>query len=96
MEPLFAKDNSKLHHVNERMRTNFANSGRIAGLGVLYDDFSEDSSPGKLGVTEGTPVYKQCTEEEKELIQNGGKVKTYRLSRAELIEKGYIKESEGK
>lgn len=30
-------------HANERMRTSFANSGRIAGDGILYDDYSEES-----------------------------------------------------
>ena len=30
-------------HANERMRTSFTNSGRIAGDGILYDDYSEES-----------------------------------------------------
>lgn len=33
-------------HANERMRTNFVNSGRIAGGGILYDDYSEESWGG--------------------------------------------------
>ena len=33
-------------HANERMRTSFSNSGRIAGDGILYDDYSEESWGG--------------------------------------------------
>ena len=28
---------------NHTMRTGLANSGRAAGMGILYDDYSEDS-----------------------------------------------------
>ena len=35
-------------HANEFIRTGFANSGRIAGMGIAHDDYSEDS---------GCPTY---------------------------------------
>ena len=43
---MFAKDNKRKRHANERMRTSFSNSGRIAGAGILYDDYSEESCGG--------------------------------------------------
>jgi hypothetical protein len=30
-------------HINERLRTEFANSGRAAGIGTLYDDYGDES-----------------------------------------------------
>lgn len=33
-------------HINERMRTSFTNSGRVAGAGILYDDYGEESWGG--------------------------------------------------
>lgn len=42
-------------HINERLRTEFANSGRAAGIGTLYDDYGDESGnphygPLKAGV----------------------------------------------
>ena len=33
-------------HANEHMKTSLRNGGRIAGMGVLYDDYSEESYGG--------------------------------------------------
>ena len=30
-------------HVNERLHTEFANSGRMAGIGISYDHYDEES-----------------------------------------------------
>ena len=30
-------------HTNERIHTNFANSGRIAGIGISYDRYDDES-----------------------------------------------------
>ena len=30
-------------HVNERLHTEFANSGRVAGAGISYDRYDEES-----------------------------------------------------
>lgn len=64
----FGKDNNRKRHANERMRTSFANSGRIAGTGILYDDYSETSYPSGMMRTDYFPEKKvgiPLTEEEK-------------------------------
>ena len=45
-------------HANERMRTSFANSGRIAGEGILYDDYGDESGyrPPLLGTNRTAKV----------------------------------------
>ena len=30
-------------HVNEKLHTTFRNSGRVAGIGILYDRYDEES-----------------------------------------------------
>lgn len=32
-------------HVNEFLKSNFANSGRVAGAGISYDRYDEESTP---------------------------------------------------
>lgn len=72
----------KRRHINEFMKTRFRNSGRAAGMGILYDDYSEESYPSvntdprycpdpKLGIP--------LTEKEKKFRDEGGPVKTYRI-----------------
>ena len=39
-------------HINERLRTEFANSGRAAGIGISYDRYDEES---------GGPCYNHAT-----------------------------------
>ena len=63
---------------NHTMRTSLANSGRAAGMGILYDDYSEDS--GKSTHYESTwPIFQSdlLNEEEKEALN--GPVITKRL-----------------
>ena len=60
---------------NHTMRTSLANSGRAAGMGILYDDYSEDS--GKPTHYESTwPIFQSdlLNEEEKEAL-NGPVIK---------------------
>lgn len=38
-----AKDNKRKRHINEFRKTSFANSGRAAGMGILYDRYDEES-----------------------------------------------------
>lgn len=89
---MFAKDTNR-GHAHERLKTNLANSGRISGMGISYDNYSENSYPvgAYPAPNKGTPVHKPLTQEESDFIHNGGKVKTYKLSKAELQEMGYIK-----
>jgi hypothetical protein len=73
---------SKRGHANEHMKTSFRNSGRIAGIGILYDDYSEEAFSSvntdprycpdpKLGIP--------LTEEEKKFRDEGGPVITYQI-----------------
>lgn len=69
-------------HVNERIRTSLANSGRIAGTGMLYDDYSETSYPSGMMRTDYFPEKKvgiPLTEEERRFREEGGPVITYRI-----------------
>lgn len=80
----FAKDNRLKRHANEFRRTQFANSGRIAGTGILYDDYSEEAYPSVIIRTDYFPDYKvgyQETKEEKDFRDNGGEVVSYRLKK---------------
>ena len=68
-------------HVNEFLRTSL-NSGRIAGAGILYDDYSETSYPSGMMRTDYFPEKKvgiPLTEEEKRFREEGGPVITYRI-----------------
>lgn len=73
------KDNKRKRHINERMRTSLANSGRAAGMGILEDRYDEDSGGwvyGRGNVQVVTPSD-FLTKEEKEALS--GPVITYNL-----------------
>lgn len=74
---------SKRNTANQQLRTNFTNSGRIAGMGILYDNYSEESGmpnydPGKIRVSLPSDFL---SKEEKEALN--GEVKTYYIKEAE-------------
>lgn len=76
------KDNKRKRHSNEFMRTSFANSGRIAGSDILYDDYSETSYPSGITRTDYFPEKKvgiPLTEEEKKFRDEGGPVTVYKI-----------------
>ena len=75
------KDNKRKRHTNEFMRTSLAISGRIAGSGVLYDDYSEDSYRGapRPDYFPEPKLRIPLTEEEKRFRDEGGPVATYNL-----------------
>ena len=76
-----AKDNKRKRHANEFLRTSL-NSGRIAGTGILYDDYSEASYPSVMTRTDYFPEKKvgiPLTDEEKRFREEGGPVITYRI-----------------
>ncbi len=79
-------------HANEFLRTNFVNSGRIAGMGILYDDYSEESG-GPIYGGKGVVIvrYPERNEDEKDKLLNTP-VKTYKLSRYERIKYMTIEE----
>lgn len=67
-------------HINEFLKTRLANYGRAAGIGIAYDDYSENSYGGYRNVSAGpvkTP-YDYMTAEERAKLN--GPVKTYRLN----------------
>ena len=83
-----AKDNKRKSHINERMRTSLANSGRAAGMGILYDDYSETSYPSGMMKTNHFPEHKvglPLTEEERKFKEEGGPVITYRIEDLEGV-----------
>ena len=68
-------------HANERMRTSFANSGRIAGEGILYDDYSEES--GHRPPVANTRRTAKVTFPLDPLEQRDGPVITYKMAKGE-------------
>ncbi len=63
-------------HANEFLRTE---TGRLAGSGILYDDYSEESGGWKYrGKYEGTVLFPQRTEDEKYALFNSPVI-TYNL-----------------
>lgn len=71
-------------HINELLRTP---SGRLAGSGMDYDDYSEEARLSK-NTLKANPVY---TEEYSEYIKElqNQPVKTYKLTKEEMDE--YLK-----
>lgn len=66
-------------HINEFLKTQLANSGRAAGIGITYDDYSENSYGGYRNISAGpvkTPYDFMTTEERAKL---NGPIKTYRV-----------------
>lgn len=64
-------------HANEFLRTE---TGRLAGSGILYDDYSEESGVWKYhGKYEGMAVFPQRTAEEKYALFNSPVI-TYNLN----------------
>ena len=75
----------KKRHANEFLRTS---TGRLAGSGMLYDDYNEEAMLSKKAKRESNPVYtEEYTEYIKEL-QNQP-VTTYKLTKEEMDE--YLK-----
>lgn len=74
------KSNHK-RHVNEFLRTSL-NSGRVAGTGMLYDNYSETAYPSVMTRTDYFPEKKvgiPLTDEEKRFREEGGPVITYKI-----------------
>ncbi len=81
-----SEDSKRKRHINEFGRTSFANSGRVAGMGISEDRYNEESFPGQGNIDprwmkKNTPVPKICDEDAEE-----SPVITYRLSNEELKE----------
>lgn len=72
-------------HANEFLRTS---TGRLAGSGILYDDYSEEAGLSKKSKRETNPVY---TEEHSKYIKElqNQPVTVYKLTKEEMEE--YLK-----
>jgi hypothetical protein len=78
-------------HINELLRTP---SGRLAGSGMEYDDYSEEARLSKKTKRESNPVSTKEHSEYLKELQNQP-VKVYKLTKEEMDE--YIKKlKEGK
>lgn len=73
-------------HINEHLRTGLANSGRAAGMGIIYDRYDDESFPDgsrwAANRIDGYVAFPSRTEEEKKKLC--GDVKKYRLTAREL------------
>ena len=68
-------------HINEFIKTGFANSGRVAGDGVLYDNYADESCRPHSNLTGSVHVNMPSdylTAEEKNALN--GEVRVYRGS----------------
>jgi len=64
-------------HANERRRTSFANSGRIAGMGISEDDYSEES--GYRPLAPGANRMARVTFPSEPSESRNGPVKIYKM-----------------
>lgn len=66
------------NHVNEFLKTGFANSGRVAGIGTPYDRYGEESGGRNYDVGSVRVILPSdyLTPEEQQLLS--GEVITYR------------------
>lgn len=69
--------------LNRNQRTGFANSGRSAGMGILYERYDEESGAPQYCAERYTKLEQYSKEEWKEKIKPQP-VKTYRLSKEEI------------
>ena len=67
----------KKRHVNSFLRSGLANGGRVAGMGITYDDYGERSFPD-FPKGEGVHVRFPKRDEE-EMAALNGPVVTYKL-----------------
>lgn len=69
-------------HCGEYLKTGFANSGRIAGSGMLYDRYDDECGGGGT-IRQGTPVGITEVEEKAKKEREGSPVVTYFLEELE-------------
>ena len=63
------------------MRTEFANSGRIAGSGVLYDDYGDESGGKQYENTSHRVVFPSDGLTQQEIEALNGEVKTFKAKK---------------
>ena len=57
-------------HTNEFMRTGFANCGRIAGSGIIEDNYGDEAHPGREHHGRSSLCFSLHTKEELERLFN--------------------------
>ncbi len=79
---------ARKRHVNEFMKTGFTDSGRVAGMGILEDDYSEESFPDeRKHWRRGVAFWYHPMKFEE------APVKVYKMTKEELRE--YVRRLEG-
>ena len=69
-------------HVNERLHTSFANSGRIAGDGIIYDDYGDESGYRPGLADRGRVRFPSDYLTDKQIAALSGEVRVYKASKA--------------
>jgi len=67
-------------HINQYLKTGLANSGRAAGMGILYDRYDDESGGPKYGGSVQVKFPSDGLTQE-ELQALNGKVITYKTSK---------------
>lgn len=65
-------------HINERLHTEFANSGRVAGMGISYDRYDEESGYRPQPKNTGRISLPSDSLTPQELAALSGEVKIYK------------------
>ena len=74
--------------LNRYQRTGFANSGRAAGMGILYDRYDDEALGGATNPHYSPiPRLEMYTEEEREEMTKPGEVITYYIDKEEAKKK---------
>ena len=62
-------------HINERLHTEFANSGRVAGAGILYDKYDDESGYRPQPIKRGAVTFPSDNLSPEERAALSGEVK---------------------
>jgi hypothetical protein len=66
------------NHINECLHTEFANSGRAAGMGILYDRYDEESGNPDYDPHDSRVRLPSDGLTDKEIAALSGEVKVYK------------------
>lgn len=75
------RNESKRCQGTYQIKTSFRNGGRIAGIGILYDDYSEESYGGYCNISAGKVRTPYDFMKPKERASLNGPVKTYHVKK---------------
>lgn len=69
-------------HINERIHTSLANSGRAAGAGILYDRYDDESGYRPGPADRGRVRFPSDYLTDKQIAALSGEVRVYKASKA--------------